>query len=241
MITKAFSPQSTQRSQRKPVLADLFLIFMIFIFPRKIYTLAIKTSAISAHSAVRAFLIFIIILFTFPSHAHHVLGRPAYSLNEDSNTPPSMQVETQIGDYFVTYMIFPAFPKQGERGRVNLYATRIDSGDAYAGEVTFKVRDDVYFGNKNEEVLGTQPPDDSVFRQGFEFSVNGDYIITAEFTSDGTPYVIDFPLRIGPPKAYGPIGIAVTVIVVMLLGVNLVQRKRLLRSKIRNAHEETTS
>ncbi len=34
--------------------------------------------------------------------AHHVLGRPAYSLNEDSNTPPAMQAEIQIGDYLVT-------------------------------------------------------------------------------------------------------------------------------------------
>ena len=30
--------------------------------------------------------------------AHHVLGRPAYSLSEDSNTPPSTQAELQIGD-----------------------------------------------------------------------------------------------------------------------------------------------
>ena len=43
--------------------------------------------------------------------AHHVLGRPAYSLGADSNTPPSMQIETQIGEYYVTYMAFPAFPK----------------------------------------------------------------------------------------------------------------------------------
>jgi len=192
-------------------------------------------------SVVKFFVFFIAITFALPSHAHHVLGRPAYSLNEDSNTPPSMQVETQIGDYYVTYMIFPAFPKSGERGRVNLYATRIDNGNAYAGEVTFKVRDDVYFGDNNEEILGTQPPDDSVFRQGFVFSENGNYIITAEFTANNEPYSIDFPMRIGPPKAFGPIGIAVTVIVVILFGVNLVQRKRLLRAKIRNAHEETTS
>jgi hypothetical protein len=170
--------------------------------------------------------------------AHHVLGRPAYSLNEDSNTPPSMQIETQIGNYFVTYMVFPAFPKENERGRVNLYATRIDNGDAYSDEVTFKVRDDVYFGKKNEEILGTQPPDDSVFRQGFTFSNNGDYIITAEFTADNEPYIIDFPLRIGPPSAIGPIGIAMVIIIAVLITVSVLQRKQLLRSKIRNAHEE---
>ena len=170
--------------------------------------------------------------------AHHVLGRPSYSLGEDSNTPPSMQIETQIGNYFVTYMIFPAFPKAGERGRVNLYATRIDNGDALTGQVTFKVRDDVMFGDNNEETLGTQIPDDSVFRQGFVFSGDGDYIITADFTAEGEPYTIDFPLRIGPPSSVGPIGFAVATILIFLIGVNLVQRKRLLRTKISRAHEE---
>ena len=149
-----------------------------------------------------------------------------------------MQVETQIGNYFVTYMVFPAFPKAGERGRVNIYATRIDNGDAYNGEMSFTVRDDIIFGDSTPEKLGTQLSDDSVFRQGFEFSQNGDYIITARFTAGGEPYIIDFPLRVGPPASIGPIGFAVAAIVVILVGVNLVQRKRLLGSRIRNAHEE---
>jgi len=61
------------------------------------------------------------------TQAHHVLGRPAYSLNEDSNTPPSMNIETQIGDYLVTAMVYPAFPRAGESGRINLYAVHLDS------------------------------------------------------------------------------------------------------------------
>ena len=186
----------------------------------------------------KALVFFLLAAITLPAQAHHVLGRPAYSLNEDSNTPPSMQVETQIGHYDVTYMVFPAFPRAGERGRVNLYATRLDNGQAYRGEVRFKVRDDKWFGDKHEEPLGSQLPDDNVYRQGFEFSHDGDYIITAEFEADGEPYVIDFPLRIGQPAAIGPIGLAVGAISVTLLGVNLLRRKQLLRAKIRNAHDE---
>ncbi|MGJ8687284.1 MAG: hypothetical protein ACSHWQ_07375, partial [Spongiibacteraceae bacterium] len=81
------------------------------------------------------------LVVALPALAHHVLGRPAYSLNEDSNTPPSLAVETQVGNYFVTYMVFPAFPRPGEAGRLNLYATRVDSGKTYDGEVSFSVRD----------------------------------------------------------------------------------------------------
>ncbi len=171
--------------------------------------------------------------------AHHVLGRPAYSLNEDSNTPPSMQVETQIGDYYLTYMVFPAFPKPGENGRVNVYASRIDNGDTFEGEMTFTVRNDGWFEEKNEETIGSQEAYDGVFRQGFLFKKKGDYIITARFESGGEPYVIDFPLQIGESASMGPVGIALGVIVFALISVNIIQRKRLMREKIRSSREDS--
>lgn len=177
-----------------------------------------------------------LLLWMAPALAHHVLGRPAYSLSEDSNTPPSMEVETQIGDYFVTFMAFPAFPRPNEPGRVNLYATRIDDGTPFQGEVSFAVRDDRWFGAA-EETLGTQAPDDNVYRQGFVFTEPGDYIVTARFESGGEPYVIDFPLRIGDPSPVGPIGITVAVILSVLVGVSLVQRKRMQRLKLRSHRE----
>jgi len=188
---------------------------------------------------LNSFLIMIFsLLIISEATAHHVLGRPAYSLNEDSNTPPSMQVETQIGDYFLTYMVFPAFPKPGENGRVNVYASRIDNGDTFQGEMTFSVRNDGWFADKNEETIGTQQVYDGVFRQGFLFKEEGSYIITAKFESGGEPYIIDFPLQIGESSSMGPIGIALGVIVVALITVNIAQRKRLVREKIRNTRDE---
>jgi len=169
--------------------------------------------------------------------AHHVLGRPSYSLGEDSTTPPSMQVETQIGQYFVTYMVFPAFPKAGQNGRVNLYATHMSSGKAFNGEVTFKVKDDKWFGAKTE-ILGKQKIDDGVYRQGFVFRQDGDYIISAFFIADGEPYNIDFPLRVGQTSAIGPIGLTVLAVFALLIIVNIIQRKRLLRGKIQAAAQE---
>ncbi len=183
--------------------------------------------------------VFCVLLVCCSVQAHHVLGRPSYSLNEDSTTPPSMQVETQIGEYYVTYMAFPAFPSPNKPGRVNLYASRIDNGDPFQGKVTFKVRDDAWFSDK-EELLGVQDVDDNVFRQGFEFNKAGNYIIRAEFESGGVPYQIDFPLRIGEPSSFGPLGIAITIILFVLLGVNIVQRKKLVQAKISSAHDSSS-
>jgi hypothetical protein len=173
--------------------------------------------------------------------AHHVLGRPAYSLNEDSNTPPAMQAEIQIGDYLVTYMVFPAFPRPEAPGRINFYATRIDDGAPYQGKVTFRVRNDSWWSwlglGGEQKTLGVQPVDDNVFRQGFEFHQAGDYIISAEFQADGEPYVIDFPLRIGAPPPIGPMGIAVGLLIAVLVTVSLVQRRRAMTGKIRAARD----
>ena len=179
----------------------------------------------------------LIIVLSVPVQAHHVLGRPSYSLNEDSTTPPSMQVETQIGDYYVTYMVFPAFPSPNEPGRVNLYASRIDNGRPFDGEVAFKVRDDSLF-NDDEELLGVQLPDDNVFRQGFEFREAGNFIVRAEFEAGGEPYQIDFPLQIGEPARWGPLGLTVAAIMILLITVNLVQRNRLISDKIRSGRQD---
>ena len=192
---------------------------------------------IASRNRFRVVLPLVAWLAAAPAAAHHILGRPSYALSEDSNTPPSMQVETQIGDYFVTYMVFPAFPRPGEPGRVNLYATHLDTGEPFAGRVRFKARDDRWFGSE-ETVLGVQTPDDAVFRQGFVFNKAGDYIIRAEFEAGGEPYVIDFPLRIGRPPALGPIGITVAVIFAVLVGVTLAQRRRLARARIQAARGE---
>lgn len=186
--------------------------------------------------------VFIVIIFSGvflinDVFAHHVLGRPSYSLGADSNTPPSMQVETQIGEYYVTYMAFPAFPKPNQNGRVNLYASRIDNGNTYNGKITFKVKDDSWFAAE-EEILGTQNIDDGVYRQGFVFNKAGNYIITAEFESGGEPYIIDFPLQIGEPDSIGPIGISVFIIILVIVGVNISQRRRLQRMKAQQHHSD---
>lgn len=170
--------------------------------------------------------------------AHHILGRPAYSLNEDSNTPPSMNLETQIGDYFVTAMVYPAFPKPNERGRIHFYATHLDSDLPLDTNVEFIVTDDGFFGNSGGESLGAQVLEDSVYRQGFVFKEEGDYIITAQFQVAAEPYTIDFPLRVGNPFPVGLLGSIVAFVIVLLVGVSVFQRKHLASQKRRLAREE---
>ena len=173
--------------------------------------------------------------------AHHVLGRPASSLSEDSNTPPGLQIETRVGDFFVTYMAYPAFPKPGQPGRVNLYVTGVNDGLPFQGDVIFKARAETWLswlGVGGDEVkLGTQPVDDNVFRQRYLFEEAGEYLITAEFEAGGEPHIVEFPLRIGESSWVGPIGVAVVLLALVLLSVNMVQRRRAMTGKVRGAQK----
>ncbi len=174
--------------------------------------------------------------------AHHVLGRPAYSLNEDSNTPPHMQAEAIVGDYRVIYMIYPAFPKPGEPGRISFYATHVKDGKPYLGKVTFKAHASTWLTwlgfEGDKDMIGTQPPDDNVYRQRYEFHNAGEYIITAEFEAGGEPHVLEFPLRIGAPPGIGLIGIVIGLLAMVILGVSVIQQRRAMTGKIRAARAQ---
>jgi len=169
--------------------------------------------------------------------AHHVLGRPAYSLNEDSNTPPSMAVETQIGDFFITYMVFPAFPKSAQPGRINLYIQGIDEGRYFNDKVTFLVIDDGFFSDR-QEVIGTQDIDDGVYRQGFVFKEDGEYLIRAHFEDNEVPYDIDFPLQVGELSPVKPLVATVLILLFTMVGSNLLIGKRAQLAKFR-AHRKS--
>lgn len=165
--------------------------------------------------------------------AHHVLGRPAYVFNEDSQTPPAILVETLIGQYTVNMMVYPAFPKAGEESRVKLYATHLETHLPFTGPVQFFVRDDHWFGNwfgdQRRESLGTQLPTDHIYRQIVVFNEEADYMLTAEFTAHEEPYTVDLPIRIGERAQFWPLLLAMGVIGTVLGGVAIQKRRRRLR------------
>jgi hypothetical protein len=175
------------------------------------------------------------------SSAHHVLGRPAYNLNEDSNTPSSIQDELAIGNYTVTYMVFPAFPKPQEPGRINLYVKRNTDNASFKGKVTFTIREDgglPFPGLEGKSTtLGTQAPDDSVFRQSFAFHKSGKYLVSASFEAGGEPYLVDFPLQVGAPAALGMFEYGVGALLIVLVTVSLVQRRRAMTGKVRGTQQ----
>jgi len=180
-----------------------------------------------------------------PAQAHHILGRPAYGLNEDSNTPPAMQFESQVDGLFVNIMVYPAFPRPGEPGRINLYVKNIADGTPYDGVVTFSAQDDSWAtrmsGSSHSNELGRQRLDDNVYRQGFQLPEDGNYLIVASFDYNGKPMHLEFAMTIGDPMPIGPIGVGVAVLLVLGVGVTVIQRRRAMTGKVRSARDRQTS
>ncbi|MBF0459793.1 MAG: hypothetical protein HQL87_00205 [Magnetococcales bacterium] len=168
----------------------------------------------------------LLLLASNTAWAHHVLGRPAYIWNEDSRTPPAILVETLIGHYTVNMMLYPAFPKAGEESRVKLYATHLDTHAPLSEPVHFFVRDDTWFGDQRREALGTQIPTDNIYRQIVVFNEESDYILTAEFTANNEPYIVDLPIRIGERTTLWPLLLAIGIMGGVLGWVAIQKRRR---------------
>ena len=166
-------------------------------------------------------LVVIGLLAPFGASAHHVLGRPAYQLNEDSNTPSSIQGEAQIGDFSTTYMVFPAFPRPHEPGRISFYATNGKTGQAYNGKTEFHIRErpwyDWLFPTSTFVKLGTQKIDDKVYRQAFQFEQAGSYMISIRFDGTSGPNELEFPLTVGHPPGVDFISILAGVLLLILV------------------------
>ena len=161
-----------------------------------------------------------------PAFAHHILGRPAYSYNGDSSTPPSISLEVQIGHFNVTAMAFPVELKVREPVRIKVYATRLDSDARFNGEVAFSVRDDSWLSSKEEQVATQTMDDNGVYSQNLEFRHDGNYIVTAKFDADGEPYVIDFPVSVGKPVPVTFLVSAAALLGLVLWVITAIKRRR---------------
>lgn len=195
-------------------------------------------------TAIAALLTGLTLLVSFGAGAHHVLGRPAYQLNEDSNTPPSIQGEAQVGDFSTTYMVYPAFPRPHEPGRISFYATNAKTGEAHDGEVVFSIRQRHWYdwlGLDLEYVeLGTQKIDDKVYRQAFQFEQAGDYMISIQFIGAGEKHTLDFPLTVGHPPGVDFTSVLIGIVLLLFVAaVMIVHRRRAMTGHLRAARNES--
>lgn len=171
------------------------------------------------------------ILLSWPTLAHHVIGAPKFILNEDSDSPVGMQIEMQVGDYLINSMLVPAFPKIEEPAKFNVFVTYLSDGSPMQSDIKFSIIEKNWMGEEyNEENLGVQLSDNGLFRQDVVIKREGKYLIRAHFKQNNIPYTIDFPVQVGEGTPFLPLLIALFIIVGLMLGIFIFKRVQIIKS-----------
>jgi len=181
-----------------------------------------------------------VLLAAGPAQGHHILGRPSYGLDADTTETSSIEMDSEIGDYNATFMLYPSLPEPGDHGRINLFIAHLPGSPAPDGPITFAIRRDswmAYFGLLGaRREIGQQFPDDRVYRQAMRIPDEGRYVILASFTAGRKSYEFRFPVQIGEPAVAGPAEIAALVLVLALLVCSVAMRRRVMTGKLRSNH-----
>ena len=175
-----------------------------------------------------------------PALAHHILGRPSYGLDADTTETSSIELDSEIGDYNATFMLYPSLPEPGDHGRINLFIAHVPGAADPDGPIAFSIRRDGWLASigirRGEREIGRQVPDDRVYRQAMTIPEEGHYVIVADFRAGGKPYQFSFPVQIGEPPVAGPAEIGAVAVVLALLVSSVAMRRRVMTGKLRSNH-----
>jgi len=184
----------------------------------------------------KAGLLFVVAMFVlFPrlqevQADHFARGLPSFGL--DANSRISKQkINTQTGDYFVSFVSVPAFFQPGQSGQLDIFVKNIGNLKPFKGKISLHAYKDWTFARKIQ-LLGTQTVTNGHFMVNHTFSKAGNYTLEAKFGTGSQLLRLEFPLRVGQPVHLGPLFLSIVIIFVSLLGVNLIQNFRIRKGQI---------
>ncbi len=131
--------------------------------------------------------------------AHHILGIPHYSYDEQYPQAPVITYLVDAGPLEVRMTGYPGKPEPGERCALNVYIQRKDDGSLFEGKVTGSalrknfVKDSVVYGPVEAEL------EDAVYKFYPHFEHEANYLFRVEFETEDAPWIIDLPMVAGEP------------------------------------------
>jgi len=159
-----------------------------------------------------------------PVAAHHAVGRPTYAVADEGGIA-TIQIALHIGAYAVQCVASPAFPQPAQAAEVLLQIKRADDGQPYTGVVRFYLHGDGWFADP-ARLVGERSGAQGRYRQTLVFGSQGGYIVSANFSSEGRPYSIEFPIQVGPARSYFTLLVAIATLAGLLLLLRVVAWRR---------------
>jgi hypothetical protein len=144
--------------------------------------------------------VLLIALGAAPVFAHHILGIPHYSYDEDYPQTPVLSYRVEAGEYEVTMTGYPGKPEPGERCSLHLYIHHKMTGALLDVPITMTVTRDRAFLD-DPIIYGPMEArlDERIYKFHPRFDVEDDYLVRVEFEIEGKPWRIDLPMVVGEP------------------------------------------
>jgi hypothetical protein len=172
-------------------------------------------------------LILLALFFAAPAAAHHILGIPHYSYDEDYPQTPVLTYQVEAGSYDVKMTGYPGRPAPGDRCSLHLYIHRKSTGELLNVPVTMTVTRDRMFLD-DPVVYGpmTAELEERVYKFHPRFEEEADYLVRVEFEADGAPWMIDLPMVVGEPGSpLVVLGASLGAIVMFLVSIRAARIK----------------
>ncbi|MDA0321643.1 MAG: 4Fe-4S binding protein [Verrucomicrobia bacterium] len=190
-----------------------------------------------AHAA-RATLLPLVIVISFlgsSAAAHHILGIPHYSYDEDYPQTPVLTYKAEAGAYDVKMTGYPGKPAPGDRCSIYIYVNHRDTGAVFEKALTFTALEKRWLG-KDEVVYGPMPAelDQAVFKFYPQFDAESEYMLRVEFEAEGEPWIIELPMVVGEPGSpifvLGGVASGVVLFLVIIRAIRIKRQRSVKRA-----------
>lgn len=188
-----------------------------------------------------------IVAFSFavamPAYAHHILGIPHYSYEEDYPQTPILTYLAEAGPNEVRMTGYPGRPEPGERCSLHVYIRRLDDGTPFDGTVTMTVMRDRFF-REGQIIYGPMEAaiEENVFKYYPEFKEEANYTIRIVYEAEGAPWIIDLPMVVGEPGSpwlvLGSLAAGVVLFLIVMRAIRIKMRRR---SKTTGSHDPSAA
>jgi Pyruvate/2-oxoacid:ferredoxin oxidoreductase delta subunit len=173
------------------------------------------------------------------AHAHHIMGIPHYSYDENYPQAPVLKLVETVGSLELQLTSFPGNPQPGDRTEIHVYVVTSTSRRLYTQPLTATIyrvgllgREEVF--RKKTTLL------ENVFKFYPTFVDEGNYEVTLSFADETGTSTLTFPMVVGEPGSpWATLGTYLGGLLFFLLVVRSIRIKRVRRQARELAQSST--
>ena len=177
-------------------------------------------------------------------YAHHILGIPHYSYDEDYPQTPVLTYRVDMGPHEIKMTGYPGKPLPGEQCTLHVYIKNLKDDSLFDGPVEMTVMQDKMIG-ADPIVYGPVEArlEESIYKFYPLFKEESNYLVRISYHAEGVPMIIDLPIVAGEPGSplalLGSIVVGVIIFLVVVRAVRIKLKRKAAADSHKLASGET--